>query len=177
MQVSGNVKNQEGRADSAHTKKHGLDGRSVLGSQSKGSRVRVVHLVDCFVERSVVQGSMKPVVPGIFHDKKDGNLNSHLEERRKRHTIGHAAVGGQRVEQPDLWQLGSEMADEDNGGAVPLLLKGGNLLVLDLVFLKEGNLVHDHERNATAEVDDFVQDEAHDAGRQGIVLHEEVPSL
>lgn len=177
MQVSRDAEKHNGRAHSAHAKEHGLDGRSVLSGQSEGRRVSVVHLVDCLVQRAVVQASMEPVVPGIFHHKEDGDLNGHLEEGGERHSIGHAEVGGERVEQPDLWQLGGEMANQDDGSAIPLLLECGNLLVLDLILVKVRNLVHDEERKAAAEVDDFMHDKAHDSGRQGIVLHEEVPSL
>ena len=81
------------------------------------------------------------------------------------------------MEEPDLGELGSKVADEDNGGAVPLFLKRRHLLGLDLVLVEEGDLVHDHEGNAAAEVDEFVHDEAHDAGRERVVLHVKVPSL
>ena len=47
--------------------------------------------------------------------------------------------------------------------------------VLELILLEEGNAVHDHKGSGTAEVDDLVHDEAHDAGGQDIVLHPQVP--
>lgn len=136
----------------------------------------MVHLVDSLVQRPVVQASMEPVVPSILHNKKDGNLNGHLQEGGEWHTVVHAEVGGNGMEEPNLRKLGGEVADENDGGTVPLLLEGGNLLVLNLVLVEIGNLVHNKERNAPAEIDDFVHDEAHDAGRKGIILHKEIPS-
>lgn len=43
--------------------------------------------------------------------------------------------------------------------------------------MEVGDLVHDHERDAAAEVDELVHDEAENAGRQSVILHVQVPSL
>lgn len=64
---------------------------------------------------------MEPVVPGILHDEKDGNLVGHLEQRREGYTIIHTKEDGDRVEKPNLGQLNGNMADEDEGGAIELL--------------------------------------------------------
>lgn len=177
MQISSDIEHQDRRSDNAQAEKHGFDGRSVLSSQSEGGRVGMVHLVNGLVQRPVVQASMEPVVPSILHNKHDGNLNNHLQEGGEWHTVVHAEVGGNGMEEPNLRKLGGEVADENDGGTVPLLLEGGNLLVLDLVLVEIGNLVHNKKRDAASKVDDFVHDEAHDAGREGIILHKEIPSL
>ena len=137
----------------------------------------MVHLVDGFVEGTVVQAAVEPVVPGILQDEENGNLQSHLPNRRERNAVLDAEVSGNRVEEPDLGELGGEVADENDGGTIPLLLEGGHLLGLNLVLVEVGNLVHDHKRDAAAEVNGFVHDEAQDSGREGVVLHVQVPSL
>lgn len=43
--------------------------------------------------------------------------------------------------------------------------------VLNLVLVEIRDPVDDHPGKTPAEVDDLVQDEAHDAGGEGIVLH------
>lgn len=177
VEIASDLKEENGRANNTNTEKHGLNGRGVLSSETERSRVGVVHLVNGLVERTVVQAAVKPVVPGILHDEEDGDLDGHLGQRGERNTIVHAEVSSNRVEEPDLRKLSGEMADEDNGSAIPLLLECRHLLVLDLELLEVGDLVHDDEGQAAAEVDNLVHDKAHDAGSEGIVLHEKVPSL
>jgi hypothetical protein len=116
-------------------------------------------------------------MPSILHDEADGDLESHLPDGRERHTVVQTEVGSDGVEEPDLREFGGEVADEDNGGAIPLLLKSRDFLLLDSELFEIGDVVHEHERNAAAEVDKLVKEETHDAGREGVVLHPEVPSL
>lgn len=177
MELASDGKDQDGRSDDTDSKQTGLNGRGVLSSQAERRRVQVVHLVDAPVQRAVVQSAVEPVVPGVLQDEEEGNLPSHGEERGERNAVIHAEVGGNRVEEPDLRQFGGEVADEDDGGAIPLLLQSGNLLVLNLVLVEVGNLVHDHEGKAAAEVDDLVHEEAHEAGRQSVIVHPQVPGL
>jgi hypothetical protein len=155
----------------------GLDGRSVLSGQTERSRVGVVHLVDSLVQRTVVQSAVEPVMPSILHDEADGDLESHLPGGREGHTVIQTEVGSNGVEEPDLRKFGGEVADKDDGGAIPLLLKSRDLLLLDSELFEIGDVVHEHEGNAAAEVDKFVEEETQDAGREGVVLHPEVPSL
>lgn len=177
VELAGEGKEDDGRSDDTNTKETSLDGRSILSGQAKGSRVGVVHLVDAPVERAVVKRAVEPVVPGILHDEEDGDLPSHGEERGERNAVIHAEVGSDGVEEPDLRQFGGEVADEDDGSAIPLLLEGRDLLVLNLVLVEVGDLVHDHEGDAAAEVDELVHDEAEDTGRQSVILHVQIPSL
>lgn len=136
-----------------------------------------MHLVDGLVEGTVVQSTVEPVVPSILHHEANSDLESHLPHRRERHAVVHAEVGSDGVEEPDLREFGGEVADENNGGTVPLLLNGGNLLLLDSELLEVGDEIHQHEGNAAAEVDKFVENKTHDTGREGVVLHPKVPSL
>ena len=46
---------------------------------------------------------------------------------------------------------------------------------LDLVLAEIWNLVHDHERQTAAKVNDLMHHEGHDTGGKHIVLHVRVP--
>jgi hypothetical protein len=177
VELAGDGKENNGAPDDTNSEESCFDGRSVLSGETERSRVGVVHLVDGLVERTVMQSTVEPVVPSILHDEADSDLESHLPDRREGHTVVHTEVGGDRVEEPDLRKFGGEVADKNNGGAIPLLLKSRNLLLLNSELLEIGDVVHHHIGNTAAEVDELVEDETHDAGREGIVLHPEVPSL
>lgn len=175
VKIASDAKEDDGRSDDSDSEESCFDGRSILSSETERSGVGVMHLVNRLVERTVVQSSVEKVVPGILQNEANSNLNSHLPERRERNTILHAQVGSDGVEEPDLRKFGGKVADENDGGAIPLLLEGGHLLRLKLPLVEIGNLVHDHERNAATEVDELVHDEAHDSGSESIILHKEVP--
>lgn len=175
VKLASHEKNNDGRSNDTHTEKHGLNRRGVLSSKTERSGVGVVHLVNRLVQGAVVQATVEPVVPSVLEDEADGDLESHLSQGRERNAILQAKVRGDGVEEPNLRQLSSEVTDEDEGGAVPLLLEGGHLLALNLVLAEIGNLVHNDERNASAEVNNLVEDEAHDTSGEGVVLHKQVP--
>lgn len=177
VEITGDLKQDDWATDDAEAEEHGLDGGGVLSSETERSRVCVVHLVDVLVKRAVVKRAVEPVVPGVLHSEDDGDLPSHLPERREGNAMLDAEVGGDGVEEPDLGELGGEVADEDDEGTIPLLLEGGHLLGLKLVLLEVGDVVGDHEGDAAAEIDGFVKNEAHDASREDIVLHVKVPCL
>lgn len=69
MKVTGDGEQNNRRTNDTHAEEHSLNRRSVLGGQTKWSRIGVVHLVNSLIKRSVVQSSMEPVVPGILHDE------------------------------------------------------------------------------------------------------------
>lgn len=121
VQVTSNRHPQDGTADSTNSQQHNLDRRSILGSKTEGRRVSVMQLVDVLVERAVVQRAVEPVVPSIFHDEESSDLVSHLEQGREGHAVVHAEKDGDRVEEPNLWQLNGDMADKDEGSAIKLL--------------------------------------------------------
>lgn len=177
VELASNEQEKNGSADNADTEESSLDGRGVLGSKTERSRVGVMHLVDSLVERAVVKTAVEPVVPGILQDEADGDLKSHLPDGREDGAVVHAEVGSNGMEEPDLRKLGGEVADEDDGGTVPLLLEGGHLLRLNLVAAEEWDLIHDHVGQAAAEVDNLVKDETHDTGSEDVVLHPKIPSL
>lgn len=106
--------------NSSNGKQHNLDGGGVFRSEAERRRVRVVQLVDVLVEWAVVQGAVEPVVPGVLHDEENSDLVGHLEPRRERYSVVHTEEGSNRVEEPNLGKLNSDMADENEGGAVEL---------------------------------------------------------
>lgn len=84
VQVSGYGAPQDRASDSAKTEDHDFDGRGVFGGHTERSRVLMVDLVDVLIERTPVQGAVRPVMPCILENKKDGDLVSHCEERGER---------------------------------------------------------------------------------------------
>jgi hypothetical protein len=119
----------DGNSNNAKAEEHSLDRGRVLGSEAKGSAVRVVKLVDILVQRSVVQRAVEPVMPGIFKDEEGSNLESHGRKLGERDAEVHAEVGGDGVEQPDLGKLNGAVAQEDKDRAIPLFFPGGKLLL------------------------------------------------
>jgi hypothetical protein len=177
VELASNSKEDNGASNDTNSEESSFDRRSILSGETERSGVGVVHLVDGLVEGTVVQSTVEPIVPSIFHYEAEGDLESHLPYGRERHTVVHAQVCSDGVEEPDLREFGGEVADENNGGAVPLLLEGGNLLLLDSELLEVRDVVHQHEGNAATKVDNLVEDKTHDTGRESVVLHPKVPSL
>lgn len=60
----------------------------------------MVDLVDALVQGTPVEGSMAPIVPGVFEDEEDGDLVCHGEELGEGHAGLHAEVLRHWVEQP-----------------------------------------------------------------------------
>jgi len=56
--------------------------------------------MDVLVERAPVEGAVKPVVPGVFQNEEDGNLQGHCEEGGEWDTSAHAKVVGHWMEKP-----------------------------------------------------------------------------
>lgn len=108
-----------------------------------------------------MQSPVEPVVPRVFHDEEDGNLQGHCLDLGEGNTEVHTEVGGDGVEEPDLRQFDGDVAKKHQGRALPLLLPSRNLLVLNLVSVEVGNTVEDHIGNTPAEIDDLVHHEAH----------------
>lgn len=80
------------RANGAETEDHNLNRGSVLGGETKGSRVEMVLLVDVLIERTVMHQTMVPVVPGILHAEEESNLIEHGKEVRQRSVVSHSKV-------------------------------------------------------------------------------------
>ncbi len=77
VQVARDGTPQDGRAYGAEAEDHDFDRRGVFGGEAEGRGVLVVDLVDVFVQRTPVQGAVRPVVPGVFQHEEDGDLVGH----------------------------------------------------------------------------------------------------
>lgn len=122
VEVTGEGDPEDWAADGADGEEHDLNRGGVLGGEAEGRGVGVVQLVDVLVERAVVQGTVEPVVPSVLHDEEDCDLVGHLEDAGERDAVVHAEVGSNWVEEPDLGELDGDVGQEDQGGAVELLL-------------------------------------------------------
>ena len=185
----------DGRANNAEAQEHDLDRGGVLGGETEGRAVGVVQLVDRLVERAIVQPAVEPVVPRILDDEEDDDLHRYLPSGRERDAVVQAEVGRNGVEQPNLGKLNGAVAEKNEPSALPLLLPcrylgldggqsrreryiaGRRTDVLNLVLVEVGNGVDDHPGNRAAKVDNFVHEEAHDSGRNRVILHPEIPGL
>jgi len=74
MEVGSEIAVEEGSTDGTGAKDEDFGRVSVLGGETEGGAVFVVHLVDVSVERSVVQGLMSNVVEGILEDHEKQGL-------------------------------------------------------------------------------------------------------
>nr|POF04014.1 hypothetical protein CFP56_21770 [Quercus suber] len=130
---------------------------------------------------------MCPIVPCIFEHEKDGDLVGHGENGREGNGRLEPKILGHRVEEPDLWEFDSEVADQDELCAVPLLLRGRYFVlcqsqletfsikertraaacthILNLVFVQGRYPVDDDPGQTAAEINELVHDEAHDPRR------------
>ena len=121
--------------------------------------------------------AMSPVMPSILNYEEDGDVESHCLPAREWNACVHATVFRHWVEKPDLGELDSEVAEENQLRALPLFSRGWNLLVLDLVLVEIGDSIDDNPRNASTKIHNFMHDEAHYPSREDIILHVLVPTL
>lgn len=138
---------EDGAADGAKTEDHDFDRGGVFSGHTEGCGVLVVDLVDAPVERAPVEGAVGEVVPGVFHDEEDGDLVGHGPDGGEGHGSLEAKVLSHRMEQPvvscqlmklpvtrgcyrpDLGEFDGEVTEEDESGAVPLLLDGRDFVL------------------------------------------------
>lgn len=100
MKILGDAGVHNGCANGSKTKKEHLNRRGIFSSQTEGSRVLVVNLVDCLVERSPVERTVGPVMPSILDDEEDSNLIEHLPYRWEWDVCLETEVLCERVEEP-----------------------------------------------------------------------------
>jgi hypothetical protein len=163
--------------DGSSAENHSFNRRSVFSGETEGGGVLMMDLVDASVERTPVHCAVHPVVPCVLQHEEDCDLVGHGSPMRKGDTGVHAASLRHGVEEPDLGELDSEMAEKDEFGAFPLFCGGWDLLVLDLVLVEVWDAIDDDPGETATEVDDFVHEKAHDTGGDHIVLHVCVPAL
>ena len=141
VEVLGDGAPHDGYTDSSETQNHDLNGRGILGGETKGSRVLVVDLVDVLVqERAGVHGAVGPVVPRILADEEDGELVCYLVDAGEGDRRLEAKVLAHGVEQPDLGKLDGEVGEEDEESALHLLPSSGDLVLRRISFGCAGDL-------------------------------------
>ena len=176
VQVLGESAKSKGTADGTSAENEDLERVSILGSEAEGSRVLVVLLVNVLVQRSPVKSTVSPVVESILEQEKQPDLPCNLSPVWERYLVGSKTkVFANGVERPNLWQLDREVREKNVFGALPLLFRGGHLVILQLVLAHRWHRVNDDPRNGTAEVDDLVDHERHDTGGNHSVAPVEVP--
>jgi len=70
VEVTHNRNPDDGCADNAEAEEHSLNRGRVLGGEAEWCAVGVVKLMNVLVERTVMQCSVEPVMPGIFEDEE-----------------------------------------------------------------------------------------------------------
>lgn len=100
VEVPSHGAQQDRRSDGAEAQDHDFDGGRILCGEAEGSRVLMVDLVDAFVQGTPVEGSVTPIVPGVFEDEEDGDLVCDGEELGEGHAGLHAEVLCHWMEQP-----------------------------------------------------------------------------
>lgn len=80
---------EDGAADGAEAEHQDFDRGGVFCGESKGRGVLVVDFVDVFVEEGPgVHGAVRPVVPCVFHDEEDGDLQRYGVDAGEGHRGG-----------------------------------------------------------------------------------------
>lgn len=120
MEIVREVHPESRGSDGAEAEDHGFDGRRVFSGKTEGSGVVVVKLVNSLIEGAVVKRPVSEVVPGIFEDEENTDLENHLPERGEWYTEVHAEEMRDGVEEPDLREFDGEMAEKDDTSAVSL---------------------------------------------------------
>jgi len=90
----------------------------------------MVNLVDVLVkEGACVHQAMRPVMPCILEDEKNGNLVGHGDGAREGNGSGETKVLAHGMEEPDLRKFDSKVGEEDEGGALCLFPGRGDLVL------------------------------------------------
>ena len=86
--------------DGTETQAHDFNRRGVLGSETEGSGVLVMDLVDGLVEGTPVESAVHPVVPCVLKDEEDSDLVGHLPDGREWNLGAEAEELSHGVEEP-----------------------------------------------------------------------------
>lgn len=66
------------RAHGSDSQEENFDGRCVFGGEAEGGSVRVVNFVYVSVKPAPMKRAVRPVVPGVFHDEENSDLEGHF---------------------------------------------------------------------------------------------------
>ena len=79
VQVVSNGNERKWTSNGTHSENKHFKGVGIFSGDTEWSRVLVVNFVDMFVERSIMQNSVGPVMEGVFKYEEEGNLPRHGE--------------------------------------------------------------------------------------------------
>lgn len=147
----------------------------VFGGETEGGGVFVVDFVDAFVEWAPVEETVEPVMPCVFEDEEDGDLEGHGGPGWEWDVGGHSGGFGEGVEKPDLGQFDDAVGEENRFDTAPLLGGVWNFLILNLPFLEVRDSITNHPRQAATKVDELMHDEGHDTGSEDIICDPSIP--
>lgn len=162
VEAASEVAVEERSTNGTHTEDQDFQRMRVLGGETERSGVFVMELVNPAVERSVVKGLVRDIVPCVFNDEEESNLKGHgLKVGEGNLERLHAEGDGQGVEQEDLRKFDGEMGEEHKFGAFPLLSSRWDFVWLQFPLSEVWHAVDDHPWNTSAKVHQLMKDEAH----------------
>lgn len=175
MKLAGVNDVEDGHADCTEAQGHRFDWVGVLCGQAEWCGVPVVLFVDVFVEDTVMEEAMGPVVPNIFEDEEEGDFPDHGPDGREGNLGGDAQFFTHGVEGPNGDGLNQEVGEQDGLEAEPLFFQGGDLCGLDLVASEPFDVVDEEPREASEEVHELVQGKEEQARGKPVIAHVDVP--
>lgn len=155
------------------TQDDGLSRMSVLCLHAKGGRELMVDFVDVFINPAMMQQAMQKIVPGVFNNGTAEALSQ--DEGPARHgvpVIRDVEKLSEIVGSTDQRQLDEEMIEQKHLETFPLFLPRLWLVLLDLVFLHEGQELEKESRQAEQEVNELMNEERPPCGnlKLGVIV-------
>lgn len=170
MDVSKQVSPKKRRTNGTKTSDGNFNGMSVFGSQTKRSGVLVMLLVNVLVERSNVQSTMEPVMPGVFHEEKGGNLDQKVLQGWEVCGNVDIEIVANGLEGKDGNSFDNNMRYDDIEDTFQLFSLSYRF-VLNLVFTQQVGGVQNVPRKASAKVNEFVNKKEEQASGKEVIIH------
>lgn len=131
-----------------------LSGVSVFCLHAKRSSELMVDFVDVLVDPAVMQYAMKEIVPGILNNSTAEALSQEIWPAwHGVPVIRNVEILGEVVSATDQRQLDAEMVEKQHLETPPLFLPRLWLVLLNLVFLHEGQELEEKTGQAEQEID------------------------
>lgn len=171
MQVLREINPENWHAHGPHAQQSDLDWMGIFGGDTEWSRISVVLLMNDLVEGAVMQSTVHPVVPGVFHHEENGNVFGNRGPMREWDTDLNTKVAANGVESPNGDSFNQKVRQKNSLEALPLLLEIGLLVVLNLVLSEVGDGVNDEPGQTSAKIQDLVENEDQQARGHNIICH------
>lgn len=171
MQIASEVTPNQWQTNSSHSQKGNLYWMSVLSGETKRSSVSVMLFMDIFVENTIVQTSMEPVVPCIFHYEENTQVQENLRNGWEWDGEAHTDLGTDWMKEPDRQSLDHEMRNNNRFHTFPLFRVAWDLGVLNLILLEVRDTIDDEPGQTTAKVHDLVHEEEKESSSKNVIVH------